>query len=85
MEADYGFTQVRTKVKCKSPVFADRKLHHIAILKDFHIGSEGDIDPHGIPGFVSKFVCTGCGGRFKIMGSDGYFHPDYITQNRPNQ
>jgi hypothetical protein len=51
-------------------------------MKDFHIGSRGDIDEGGMPGWISKFICTGCGKRYKIKpphhssGISGYFHPD---------
>ena len=75
-ESDFGFTQVRTRRECSNPVFADHKLHHIAILKDFHLGNMGDKDPNGVPGWVSKFVCTGCGSILKLNGFSGHFHPD---------
>jgi hypothetical protein len=81
--ADYGFTGPHeTKTECKNPVFANHHLHRIAIMKDFHIGSRGDIDEGGMPGWISKFICTGCGKRYKIKpphhssGISGYFHPD---------
>ena len=74
-EADFGFTQHRTKALCKNPVFSDKKLHRIAIMKDFHIGSPGDIDECGIPGWVTKFVCTGCGKRFRLPVGHGTFYP----------
>jgi len=76
-KADYGFTAPhRTPTKCKNPVFADHYLHRIAIMKDFHLGSKGDIDENGMKGYVSKFICTGCGKKFKINKIKGYFHPD---------
>jgi hypothetical protein len=81
--ADFGFTSPhKTKAECKNPVFADHQLHRIAIMKDYHIGSKGDVDEGGMPGWVSKFVCTGCGKRYKVkvdprdIGITGYFHPD---------
>ena len=76
VESDFGFTQVRTRRECSNPVFADHKLHRVAILKDFHLGNVGDKDPHGVPGWVSKFVCTGCGRVLKVNGFSGYFHID---------
>lgn len=76
-KSDYGFEAPhRTITKCKSPVFADERLHRIAIMKNYHIGSKGDIDENGVKGYISKFVCTGCGKAFKINGLKGYFHPD---------
>ena len=82
--ADFGFSSPhKTKAECKSPVFADHHLHRIAIMKDYHVGSKGDVDEGGMPGWVSKFICTGCGKRYKIKpagreanGISGYFHPD---------
>ena len=76
-KADFGFHPPhRTKGKCKQPVFADNNLHRIAIMKDYHVGSKGDVDEGSIPGWVSKFVCTGCGKSYKIDKKKGYFHAD---------
>lgn len=76
-QSDYGFMPPhRTKSECKNPVFADKHLHRIAIMKDYHLGSKGDIDENGIKGYVSKFVCTGCGKTFKINKQKGFFHAD---------
>jgi len=73
-KADYGFCSPRrTKSKCKNPVFADNHLHRIALMKDYHIGSKGDIDEGGIPGMITKEICTGCGKHFK---KGGYFIRD---------
>lgn len=76
-KADFGFMPPhRTKAKCTNPVFYDHHLHRIAIMKDYHVGSEGDINENGLKGWVSKFVCTGCGKRYRAEGLNGYFHPD---------
>lgn len=76
-KADFGFMAPhKTKAKCKCPVFANHCLHRIAIMKDYHIGSKGDIEKTGLPGWVSKFICTGCGKRYTINKQKGYFHPD---------
>jgi len=76
-KADFGFTTPHeTKGKCKSPVFANHYLHRIAIMKDCHIGNKGDIEESGLPGWISKFICTGCGKRYKVNKQRGYFHPD---------
>lgn len=73
-KADFGFCSPRrTKEKCKNPVFADHKLHRIALMKDFHVGSKGDIDEGGISGWVAKEICTGCGMEFP---DGGYFIRD---------
>ncbi len=72
-KADFGFMPPhRTKTECKHPVFMDHHLHRIALMKDEHFGSKGDRDENGIPGWVSKPTCTGCGKKFK----NGYFHID---------
>ena len=73
---DYGFTVRKSTELCKDPLFADKKLHHCAILKDFHIGSSGDIDEGGMPGWISKVVCTRCGKNFGNAG----FYPDAIKK-----
>jgi len=79
-KADFGFNAPhKTKAKCKEPVFADHYLHRIALMKDYHVGSKGDIDEGGLPGWVSKFVCTGCGKRYTIDKIKGYFHPDGVS------
>ena len=76
-KADFGFSSPhRTQSKCKNPVFADHYLHRIAIMKDYHIGSKNDVDENGLPGWVSKFICTGCGKKYTINKMTGYFHPD---------
>jgi len=76
-KADYGFMAPhRTKTECKSPVFACKKLHRIAIMRDEHFGSKGDRDENGTPGWTSKFICTGCGKRFTINQIKSFFHPD---------
>lgn len=80
-KADFGFMSPHTtKAKCINPQFADHYKHRIAIMKDFHIGSKGDIDENGIPGWVSKLVCTGCGKKYKVKMDGGsvnaFFHPD---------
>jgi len=81
-KADFGFLPPkRTKTKCKYPVFYDKYLHRIAIMKDEHIGSKSDRDEGGIPGFISKFICTGCGKRYTINRHRSYFHPDVKTKN----
>lgn len=72
-KSDFGFaTPYSTKAECANPVFADRNLHRLAIMKDEHIGSKGDRDENGLPGWVAKFVCTGCGKEFKGK----VFYPD---------
>lgn len=71
--ADFGFgAPHRTKAKCKNPVFADHTLHRIALMKDYHIGSKGDVDEGGVPGWIVKCVCTGCGKKY----GKGYFISD---------
>jgi len=65
-KSDFGFSAPhQTKTKCSNPVFAYPYLHRIAIMKDEHFGSKGDRDENGIPGWVTKSVCTGCGKEFK--------------------
>lgn len=77
-KADFGFAPPhRTKAKCRKPVFADHYLHRIALMKDYHVGSKGDVDEGGLPGWVSKFVCSGCGKRYTIGKIKGYFHPEH--------
>jgi hypothetical protein len=72
-KSDYGFGEpIKTKKECNNPEFANHNLHRVAIMKDYHIGSKGDIDEGGLPGFVSKKVCVGCGMEFKGIG----FYPD---------
>jgi len=81
-KADFGFLSPhRTKSECSNPVFADHHLHRIAIMKKEHMGSKGDRDENGLKGWVSKFVCTGCGKSFKINHSTGFFHTDKPTTN----
>lgn len=75
--ADFGFMSPhRTKAQCKNPVFMDKYLHRIAIMKDEHFGNKGDRDENGVAGWTSKFICTGCGKRYKINKYRGYFHLD---------
>ena len=77
MKADFGFMPPhRTKSECKKPEFADKHMHRIAIIKKEHFGSKGDRDENGLSGWVSKFVCVGCGKTFRIKGTSGYFHVD---------
>lgn len=65
-KADFGFDEpISTKKECANPVFYDKTLHRVAIMKDFHCGSKGDIDENGVAGWVSKSICTGCGKVFK--------------------
>lgn len=72
-KADFGFDSPhRTKAKCKNPVFADHHLHRIALMKHEHFGSKGDRDEGGTPGWVSKFVCTGCGKSYTIRSIKGF-------------
>jgi hypothetical protein len=76
-KADFGFSSPhRTKAKCKNPVFADSHLHRIALMKSEHFGSKGDRDENGMPGWVSKYTCTGCGKHYTINKIPGFFHPD---------
>jgi len=76
-KADFGFLAPhRTPTECKSPVFADKRLHRIAIMKDQHFGSKGDMDENGLRGWTSKFICTGCGKRFTINKQKLFFHVD---------
>jgi hypothetical protein len=78
--SDFGFMPPkRTKTDCKSPVFKDKKLHRIAIMKDKHMGNKGDLDEGGISGWVSKFICTGCGKSYSIGKVKGYFHVDNLV------
>ena len=75
-KADFGFfAPNRTPTECKNPVFADKKLHRIAIMKDEHFGSKGDRDEGGLAGWTSKFICTSCGKRFTINKHKSLFHP----------
>ena len=65
-KADFGFDAPhRTQTKCSNPVFADPYLHRLAIMEEEHFGHKGDRDENGIPGWVAKFVCTGCGKEYK--------------------
>lgn len=76
-ESDFGFMSPhRTKKPCSNPAFAENTLHRIAIMKDYHIGSKGDREETGLPGWCTKFICSGCGKRFKIKGNDGFFYAD---------
>ncbi len=76
-KADFGFSSPhRTGAKCKKPVFADHYLHRIAIMKDEHFGSKGDRDENGVAGWVVKFICTGCGKRYKVNGTKSAFYVD---------
>lgn len=75
--ADFGFMPPhRTITKCKNPVFMDKYLHRIAIMKKEHLGNVGDREESGLPGWVSQFVCTGCGKKYTVNYSTGFFHPD---------
>lgn len=63
--SDFGFdSPKRTKKECSNPVFSDKHLHRLAIMKHEHFGSLGDSDEGGIPGWVTKTICTGCGKEF---------------------
>jgi hypothetical protein len=65
-KSDFGFdAPYTTKSKCKNPVFADPYKHRLAIMKEEHFGGKGDMDENGLPGWVAKFVCTGCGKEYK--------------------
>jgi hypothetical protein len=78
-KSDFGFDAPhRTKTMCEKPVFADPYLHRIAIMKEEHFGSKGDRDENGLPGWVAKFICTGCGKEYK-KNKKG-FYPDKIRQ-----
>ncbi len=73
--ADFGFDSPhKTSSKCINPVFADPYLHRVAIMKDYHLGSKGDRDENGLPGWVAKHVCTGCGKEYKKNRKG--FYPD---------
>ena len=79
-KADFGFDEPhRTKSKCNNPVFADHHLHRLAIMKDEHFGSKGDRDENGIPGWVAKFICTGCGKEYKKK-SKGFYRDTAIDK-----
>lgn len=71
-KADFGFASPkRTKKKCISPTFADHHLHRIAYMKDYHVGSKGDIEENGLEGWVSKMICTSCNREFgKVFFAD---------------
>lgn len=76
-KADFRFhAPHQTPTPCKKPVFTAKYMHRIAEMKDYHLGSPGDIDEGGLPGWVSKFICTGCGKKFKINKERGFFYPD---------
>jgi hypothetical protein len=75
-KSDFGFTGPVRGGICKIPAFADLRLHRIALMKDKHIGSTGDCDEVGTPGWISKYVCVGCGKKFKVNGFSGMFHVD---------
>lgn len=65
-KADFGFDSPhRTAKECSEPVFADKHLHRLAIMKHEHFGSRGDRDENGIAGWVAKTICTGCGKEYK--------------------
>lgn len=64
-KADFGFAlPKRTKRKCVNPTFADNYLHRIAYMKDYHVGSKGDIEENGLKGWVAKKICTSCNREF---------------------
>jgi len=76
-KADFGFNSPhRTKAECKNPVFADKHLHRIAIMKKEHFGSKGDRDEGGLPGWTAEYVCTGCGKKYKINKNKTVFYAD---------
>jgi hypothetical protein len=65
-KSDFGFNDPhRTAKECSEPVFADKHLHRLAIIKHEHLGSKGDRDENGIAGWVAKTICTGCGKEYK--------------------
>ena len=72
-KADFGFDKpLKTVAECQNPEFADKHLHRLAIMKDFHVGSKGDVDENGVSGWISKKVCTGCGRVFTKNHSSFY-------------
>lgn len=76
-KADFGFDAPHTTGKeCSNPVFADHHVHRLAIMKLEHFGSKGDRDENGIPGWLTKSICTGCGKEFKKNHRG--FYPDKI-------
>jgi hypothetical protein len=63
---DFWFAEPhKTKTICNNPEFAEKHLHRIAVMKDYHLGSTGDVDENGLKGWVVKGICVGCGKKFK--------------------
>jgi hypothetical protein len=70
---DYGWAApIRTNDECSNPEFSSKHYHRVAIMKQEHFGAIGDRDENGLPGWVTKLVCNGCGREFKNRG----FYPD---------
>jgi len=63
------------KIECTNPDFNDKYIHRVALMKANHLGSKGDIDEQGIPGWSVKRVCNGCGKEF----GERIFIPDSQT------
>jgi len=81
IKPDFGFDSPhRTSRKCSNPFFADHHLHRLAILKHEHFGSKGDRDEGGIPGWVVKTICTGCGKEYK-KPRRGFFIDNQTLKN----
>jgi len=55
------YDQRRTTTPCKSPEFADHKLHRLAVVIKDYWGE-------GLPVYTLKGVCMGCGKTFKYSG-----------------
>jgi hypothetical protein len=51
-------------IECDNPDFRDVYMHRMARMKHEHFGSPGDRDENGIPGWVVKKICNGCGREF---------------------
>ena len=66
---DFGFdSPKRTKKECANPLFHDKKLHRVAIMKDYHVGAKGDVEENGLSGWIAKKACTSCGKQFQWGG-----------------
>lgn len=77
---DFGYIGPKeTKQECSNPQFHYKRYHKIGLFKKEHFGHPGDRDPCGLPGWVVKAVCVGCGREFKHSG----FYPDATFGGSP--
>ena len=79
---DFGYAApVRTVKECANPEFMNRHLHRVGLMKREHLGSPGDSDPSGAPGWIVRGVCVGCSRVFNKVG--GFFIDEHTTAPAP--